>query len=73
MVAHNHMMPSSGVSEDSHSVLIYTKYINNYLKEKKEKDFTHVQADPALPVHRRDGGSKSLWRSACQSLSVFLL
>jgi hypothetical protein len=23
MVAHNHLMPSSGVSEDSHSVLTY--------------------------------------------------
>jgi len=25
MVAHNHLMPSSGVSEDSDSVLIYIK------------------------------------------------
>ena len=32
MVVHNHLMPSSGVSEDSYSVLI--NKINEYLKKK---------------------------------------
>jgi hypothetical protein len=35
MVAHNHLqwdlMPSSGVSEESNSVLIYIKYIHTYI------------------------------------------
>ena len=39
MVAYNHLqwdlMPSSGVSEDSYSALIYIKYINKSLKKIK--------------------------------------
>jgi hypothetical protein len=38
MVVHNHLqwdqMPHSGVSEDSYSVLIYIKQINNSLKKR---------------------------------------
>jgi hypothetical protein len=38
MVAHNHLMPSSGVSEDSYSVLIYIN--KSFLKnEQKEPNY----------------------------------
>ena len=33
MVAHNHLMPSSGVSEDSYSVLTCIKKINKSLNK----------------------------------------
>jgi hypothetical protein len=45
MVAHNHLqcdlMPSSGVSEDSFSVLIYNKLINKSLKRQRREGDSH--------------------------------
>ena len=36
MVAHNHLMPSSGVSEDNYSVFIYIKINKSFKKNNKQ-------------------------------------
>jgi hypothetical protein len=42
MVAHNHLMPSSGVSEDNYSVFIYIKINKSFFKKNNKQPWVHL-------------------------------